>query len=37
MSNAIVLPVRLRENRLEIFPPLENFPTGDAEADAARP
>jgi KDO2-lipid IV(A) lauroyltransferase len=35
MSNAIVLPVRLRENRLEIFPALEHFPTGNAEADAA--
>ncbi len=35
MADAIVLPVRLRNNRLEIFPPLENFPTGNAEADAA--
>ncbi len=34
MSNAIVLPVRLRRNRLEIFPPLDGFPSGDAEADA---
>jgi KDO2-lipid IV(A) lauroyltransferase len=34
MSDAIVLPVRLRNDALEIFPPLENFPTGDAEADA---
>jgi KDO2-lipid IV(A) lauroyltransferase len=34
MSDAIVLPVRLRNGVLEIFPPLENFPTGQAEADA---
>lgn len=39
MSNAVVLPMRLRReggiHRLEIFPPLENFPTGDAVIDAA--
>jgi KDO2-lipid IV(A) lauroyltransferase len=40
MSNAIVLPVRLRRppetgrHRLEIFPPIEDFPSGDAAADA---
>lgn len=37
MADAIVLPVRLRrdgDNVLEFFPPLENFPTGDAQADA---
>jgi lauroyl/myristoyl acyltransferase len=40
MSNAIVLPVRLRRppetgrHRLEIFPPIEDFPSGDATADA---
>jgi KDO2-lipid IV(A) lauroyltransferase len=40
MSNSIVLPVRLRRvpadgrHRLEIFPALEGFPTGDAAADA---
>lgn len=39
MSDAIVLPVRLARRdgayRLEILPPLEGFPTGDAAADAA--
>jgi KDO2-lipid IV(A) lauroyltransferase len=34
MSDAVVLPVRLRNNRLEIFPPLQDFPSGDAVADA---
>lgn len=35
MSNAIVIPVRLRNNTLEVFAPLDDFPTGDAEADAS--
>jgi KDO2-lipid IV(A) lauroyltransferase len=35
MANAIVLPVRLRNDRLEILPPLEDFPKGDAATDAA--
>lgn len=40
MTGAIVLPARLGHTghgapRLEIFPPLENFPSGDREKDAA--
>jgi Kdo2-lipid IVA lauroyltransferase/acyltransferase len=39
MSDAIVLPARLRHDQgghvLQIFPPLEGFPSGDDAADAA--
>lgn len=34
MSNAIVLPVRLRGAGLEVFPPLQDFPSGDPVRDA---
>ncbi|MDG4648617.1 lysophospholipid acyltransferase family protein [Roseibacterium sp. SDUM158017] len=40
MSNALVLPARLARDpktgrhRLEVFPPLRDFPTGDAVSDA---